>query len=188
MSQSTNKYTSDRAILLTSSQVDDHATACTFSRIEKAENMSHQSLARHHSNQASPRGRREEPRVSQIPPSSLLLHHELDKLVVCWPGQQSFWKQRSMCSPTINAAITVGVGLPDHLIDLIISKLLADRGHDVAQLGGGDEAVVVTVEDLSNVSQRTCGSYLECTYLESLADLLFRVGVLHFSRHHGQKL
>lgn len=49
---------------------------------------------------------------------------------------------------TVNATIAILVGLADHLVDLVISELLADRRHDVTELGGGDEAVVVTVEHL----------------------------------------
>jgi len=51
--------------------------------------------------------------------------------------------------PTINAAITILVSLTDHLVNLVVSKLLANRGHDVAQLGRRDEAVVVTIKHLS---------------------------------------
>ena len=50
---------------------------------------------------------------------------------------------------TVNAAIAVLVGLADHLVDLVVSKLLADGGHDVAQLSGGNETVVITVENLN---------------------------------------
>jgi len=81
------------------------------------------------------------------------LHHELDELVV------------------VDTSIAVLVGLADHLVNLIIAQLLADRGHDVAQLSGGDETVVITVEDL-----------------EGLTDLLLGVGVLHLTGHHGQEL
>jgi hypothetical protein len=49
---------------------------------------------------------------------------------------------------TVNTPIAVLVGLADHLIDLVVSQLLADRGHDVAQLGRRDETVVVAVKDL----------------------------------------
>jgi hypothetical protein len=51
-------------------------------------------------------------------------------------------------APTVNTPIAVLVGLADHLIDLVVGQLLADRSHDVAQLGRRDEAVVVAVEDL----------------------------------------
>lgn len=55
-------------------------------------------------------------------------------------------------SLTVNPSVTVLVGLADHLVDLVVSQLLADGGHNVTQLGGGDEAVVVTVEDLDSLS------------------------------------
>lgn len=56
--------------------------------------------------------------------------------------------EASAQSLTINAPVTVLVSLADHLINLVICKLLADRGHDVAQFSGRDEAVIVTVENL----------------------------------------
>lgn len=49
---------------------------------------------------------------------------------------------------TVDATITVLIGLTDHLVNLVVSELLADGGHDVTELGGRDEAVVVTIEDL----------------------------------------
>jgi hypothetical protein len=47
------------------------------------------------------------------------------------------------------------VRLADHLIHLFIRKLLADRGHDVSQLGSRYEPVVVTIENLKNVRLAT---------------------------------
>lgn len=49
---------------------------------------------------------------------------------------------------TVNASVTVLVSLTDHLINLVVSQLLSDGGHDVTELSGRDEAVVVTIEDL----------------------------------------
>lgn len=72
---------------------------------------------------------------------------------------------------TVDPSVAVLVSLPDHLIDLVIGELLADAGHDVPELSGGNEAVVVTVEDL-----------------EGLANLLLGVGILHLARHHGEEL
>ena len=72
---------------------------------------------------------------------------------------------------TVNATVTVLVSLPNHLIDLVVGKLLADRGHDMTQLGSRNEAVVVAVEDL-----------------ECFPNLLLRVGVLHLAGHHGKEL
>lgn len=72
---------------------------------------------------------------------------------------------------TVDAAVSVLVSLSDHLVDLVVGQLLADRGHDVAQLGSGDESVVVAVEDL-----------------ERLPDFLLGVGVLHLAGHHGKEL
>jgi hypothetical protein len=71
---------------------------------------------------------------------------------------------------TVNAAVTVLVGLPNHLVDLVIGQFLADRSHDVTELGGGDETVVIAVEDL-----------------ECFPDLLLGVGVLHLAGHHCEE-
>jgi hypothetical protein len=56
-----------------------------------------------------------------------------------------------MAIPTVNTPITVLISLADHLVNLVVGELLANRRHDMAQLGRRDEAVVVPVEDL-------CGS------------------------------
>lgn len=49
---------------------------------------------------------------------------------------------------TVNATVTVLVCLADHLVHLVIGELLANRCHNVTELGSGDEAIVVTVENL----------------------------------------
>lgn len=49
---------------------------------------------------------------------------------------------------TVDAAVAVLVGFTDHLIYLVVGELLADRGHDVTELGRRNKAVVVTIEDL----------------------------------------
>ena len=46
----------------------------------------------------------------------------------------------------IYLSIPVYVGLPDHLVDLLVGELLPEVGHDVAQLGRADEPVAVLVE------------------------------------------
>ncbi len=43
----------------------------------------------------------------------------------------------------IHLAVAVDVGLPDHLVDLLVGQLFAEVRHDVAKFGGGDEAVAV---------------------------------------------
>lgn len=53
---------------------------------------------------------------------------------------------------TVNASIAVLIGLANHLVNLVVGKLLTNGGHDVTQLGGGDEAVVVAVKDLFRVN------------------------------------
>ena len=54
---------------------------------------------------------------------------------------------------------------------LLNGEKLTDGDHDVLELSGGDEAVVVAVEDL-----------------EGLLDLLLRVRVAHLARHHREEL
>lgn len=49
---------------------------------------------------------------------------------------------------TVDSPVAVLVGLTNHLVNFVVCKLLADRGHDVTQLSRGDESVVVAVEDL----------------------------------------
>ncbi|GET86347.1 calmodulin, putative [Leishmania tarentolae] len=84
---------------------------------------------------------------------ALLAHHHLHKLLV------------------VDLTVAIHVGLADHLVHLLVCQLLAEVGHDVAQLRGGDEAVAVLVE-----------------HAERLLDLLLRVGVLHLARHQRQEL
>lgn len=43
----------------------------------------------------------------------------------------------------IHLAVTVDVGLPDHLVDLFVGQLLAEVRHDMAKFGGGNETVAV---------------------------------------------
>lgn len=74
------------------------------------------------------------------------------------------------CPHTVNPAITVLVSFPDHLVNFVIGKLLANRGHDMAQLCGRNEAVVIAIEDLKR-----------------FPDLLLGIGVLHLPCHHGQE-
>jgi hypothetical protein len=98
------------------------------------------------------------------------LHHKLDELVVLrthvlvWSSLEGSQKR------TVNTPVSVLVGFANHLVNLVVGQLLADGSHDMAKLGGGNEAVVVTVEDL-----------------ERLADLFFGIGVLHLARHHSEE-
>ena len=55
---------------------------------------------------------------------------------------------------------------------LLVGELLAQVGHDVAQLGGGDETVAIDIESL----------------LESLHELLLGVGALHLAGHKAKEL
>jgi hypothetical protein len=71
---------------------------------------------------------------------------------------------------TVDSAVTILISLSNHLIDFVVCQLLADTRHDMAELGGGDEAVVVAVE-----------------HLEGLADLFFGIGVFHLAGHHCEE-
>ncbi len=54
---------------------------------------------------------------------------------------------------TVNSSIAILIGFSDHLIDLIISQLLANGCHDMTELSRRDETIVITVENLSgNIS------------------------------------
>ena len=60
---------------------------------------------------------------------------------------------KAKATRTVNPAVAVLISLPDHLINLIVGQLLADRSHHVTELGRGDEAVVVAVKDLKGLLQ-----------------------------------
>ena len=84
---------------------------------------------------------------------SSLGHHHADELLV------------------VDVTVAIDVSLADHLVDLLVRELLTQVGHDVTQLGGGDETVAVAVEDL-----------------EGLNELLLSVRVLHFASHEREEL
>ena len=48
----------------------------------------------------------------------------------------------------VDLPVAIDVRLADHLVDLLVRQLLAEVRHHVAQLGGADEAVAITVEHL----------------------------------------
>ena len=48
----------------------------------------------------------------------------------------------------VDLPVAIDVRLADHLVDLLVRELLAEVRHHVAQLGGADEAVAITVEHL----------------------------------------
>ena len=72
------------------------------------------------------------------------LHHQLDELVVCPSRSAGMFSDgkggTAGTERTVNSPITILVRFADHLVYLVVGQLLADGGHDVAQLGGGDEA------------------------------------------------
>jgi hypothetical protein len=113
-------------------------------------------------------------------------------------------------------AVTVNVSLADHFINLLVGELLAQVGHNVAELSRRDEAVaVLPTTDNHGVSIRGRDSAQHilqicvcvCVQgrggvgslwrfpsadlvenLEGLEDLLLGVGVLHLARHQSQEL
>ena len=56
-------------------------------------------------------------------------HHHLDKLLV------------------VDLPVSVDVGLADHLVDLLVGKLLTEVGHDVSQLRGRDKSEENTMKN-----------------------------------------
>ena len=47
----------------------------------------------------------------------------------------------------VNGAVAVGVDLVDHVLELSLSRVLAEGAHDGAELLGGDGAITVLVEE-----------------------------------------
>ena len=80
-----------------------------------------------------------------------------------WIGQQ-------IVTFVVDLTVAVDVGFSDHLVDLLVSELLAEVGHHVPQLGCRDETVAILIEDA-----------------EGLADLLLTVRVFHFASHHCEE-
>lgn len=62
--------------------------------------------------------------------------------------RQLGFKQGCNMAPTIDTPVTVLVSFTDHLINFVVSELLANGCHDVSEFGRRDETVVVAVEDL----------------------------------------
>merc|ERR1711998_229001 len=85
--------------------------------------------------------------------SGLLGHHDLDELFV------------------VDLSIAINISFADHLVDLLVSELLAQVGHHMTKFSCGDETVAVLVE-----------------HFESLLDLFLRVRVLHLPRHEVEEL
>ena len=61
-------------------------------------------------------------------------------------------------------SVSIYVGLPDHLIDFLVSELFSQVSHHVSELGSGDKAVAVSIE-----------------HLEGFDKFFLSIGVLHFS-------
>lgn len=70
----------------------------------------------------------------------------------------------------VDLAITINISLTNHFINLLVSELFTEVGHDVTQFSGRDETISVLVEDL-----------------EGLKDFFLAVCVLHLAGHHCQE-
>ncbi len=68
-------------------------------------------------------------------------------------------------------AVPVQVGLPDHLVDLLLAEVLAQGAHDLAELLCADVSVAVAVE-----------------HAEGLADVVGALVLLDLLGHHRQEL
>lgn len=51
----------------------------------------------------------------------------------------------------VDLPVTVNISLADHLVNLLIGQFLAQIGHNVTELGGGNIAVSVLIEYAINV-------------------------------------
>merc|ERR1719273_122100 len=78
-------------------------------------------------------------RSMHLDPSASLGHHHLDELFV------------------VDLPVAIDICLTDHLIDLLISELLAKVGHDVAQLCRTDEAIAIAIKYLEGFDQLFLG-------------------------------
>lgn len=58
---------------------------------------------------------------------------------------------------TVNRAVSVQVGVPDHLLNLLVRGALAEGEEHLAQLRGRDGAAVVLVEDLEGGDELLLG-------------------------------
>merc|ERR1719476_689784 len=76
-------------------------------------------------------------------------------LIASWPGSLGHHHLHELL--VIDLPVTVDIGLTDHLVDLLIRKLLTQIRHDMPQLGSADEAVAIAVEDLEGLNQFLLG-------------------------------
>lgn len=67
-----------------------------------------------------------------------------------------------MGARTVNATVAILVCFANHLVDLVVGELLANRCHDVAEFSCGDEAIVVAIEHLIECGVRGCQRFLRC--------------------------
>ena len=68
----------------------------------------------------------------------LLTHHHVNEFIV------------------VNLSVSVDVGFPDHLVDLLVSEFFTEIGHDVTELSRADESVAVLVENLEGFLDLLC--------------------------------
>lgn len=70
----------------------------------------------------------------------------------------------------VNFTVVIGVSFSHHLVDVGIRQLFPNRGQHVSEFSSRNLAVTISVKQL-----------------ERFSNFSLRVGVLHFSRHHGQE-
>ena len=73
----------------------------------------------------------------------------------------------------VDLAVAVGVGLAEHLGELLVGEFLAEVLEDMAELVAGDEAVLVLVEDVEGLPELV---------------LVGAVGLPHLARQQGEEL
>ena len=78
--------------------------------------------------------------------------------------------EREEGPPTVDASVAVHVGQLDHLVELGVGQVFAERLEHVAQLVRGDGAAAVLVE-----------------HLEGVHELLLAVGLLDGLRHEVEE-
>lgn len=64
----------------------------------------------------------------------------------------------------VDVSIAIDVSLSDHLVNLLISQLLSQIGHDVSELSSRDQSITITIK-----------------HLKCFDELLLSISVLHFS-------
>jgi hypothetical protein len=87
-------------------------------------------------------------------------------------------REKECFSPTylhellvVDLSVTIHISFTDHLIDFLVSELLTEVGHDVAQFSSRNESIAILVE-----------------HTECFLDFFLRICVLHLASHKGEEL